>query len=219
MSELVIFGTQNFAEVAHYYFTHDSPYHVAAFTVDGAYLKEPTFRGLPVVPYEELPRAFPPERYQLFVAVGIAEINQLRARKVAAAEAAGYRLANFVSSRALVHPDLEPRGNTMIMEGAVLQPFVEVGKNCILWSTSRLGFRTRLEDDCWVVCAIFGESVRVGAGTFVGLNATVAPGLSIGRQNIIGAGALVMHDTPDYAVLKGAASPVSKVPSTRLWRA
>lgn len=219
MSELVIFGTQNFAEVAHYYFTHDSSYRVAAFTVDGTYLKEPSHRGLPVVAFEDLPRAFPPDRFQVFVAVGIAEVNQLRARKVAAAEAAGYRLASFVSSRAVVHPDLQVRGNTMIMEGSVLQPFVEVGKNCILWSTSRLGFHTRLADDCWVVCAIFGESVRVGAGTFVGLNATVAPGLTIGRQSIIGAGALVMNDTPDYAVLKGAASQVSKVPSTRLWRA
>ena len=49
--KLVIFGASNFAEVAHYYFTHDSPYSVAAFTVDASYLKESSFRGLPVVPF------------------------------------------------------------------------------------------------------------------------------------------------------------------------
>ncbi len=38
-------GIGSFAEVANYYFTHDSDYSAAAFTVDAAYLKEPTFQG------------------------------------------------------------------------------------------------------------------------------------------------------------------------------
>ncbi len=218
MADLVIFGDQNFAEVAHYYFTHDSPHRVVAFSVDGAYLTRPSYCGLPVVPFEELPARYPASDCQMFVAVGIAEVNELRAAKVAAAEAAGYRLASFVSSRALVPPDLELKPNTMIMEGSVLQPQVRVGKNCMLWSTTRLGFRTAIGDHCWVVCAIFGEGVEVGPYSFVGLNATVAPGLKLGRSSLIGAGALVMKDTPDYAVLKGVASEVSRVPSSRLWR-
>ncbi len=60
MRDLVIFGTRNFAEIAHYYFTHDSPHRVVAFSVDGAYLESPTFAGLPVVPFEEVSRHYPP---------------------------------------------------------------------------------------------------------------------------------------------------------------
>src|SRR5690349_1987393 len=49
MRDIVIFGTRNFAEIAHYYFTHDSEHRVVAFTVDGEFIDSDTFAGLPVV--------------------------------------------------------------------------------------------------------------------------------------------------------------------------
>ena len=218
MRKLVIFGAKGFAELAHYYFTHDSPYTVAAFTVDGAYLAEPAYRGLPVVPFEEVAAHYPPAEYDLFVAVGIRGVNRARAAKVAEAEGKGYRLASFLSSRADVAADLELRPNTMVMERAGIQPFVRIGKGTIVWSTTRIGFRTRLGDHCWVVSALFGESVTLGDYSFVGLGATVAPNLTVGRANVIGAGALIVADTKDDEVYRGHASTASRVPSHRLWR-
>ena len=38
MARIVIFGTGLAAEVAHFYFTHDTPHEVVAFTVNEAYL-------------------------------------------------------------------------------------------------------------------------------------------------------------------------------------
>jgi sugar O-acyltransferase (sialic acid O-acetyltransferase NeuD family) len=218
MSKLIIFGARAFAEIAHYYFTHDSPHSVAAFTVDGAYLGASTFRGLPVVAFEEVERHFPPSDYGMFVAVGIGRVNRARAEKVAEAEAKGYRLASFVSSRADVAADLVARPNTMIMERAGIQPFVEIGRDTIVWSGSRIGFRTTIGDHCWIVGPILGESVSVGDYCFVGLNATIAPSLTIGRSNVIGAGALIVSDTADGQVYRGQASTLSRAPSDRLWR-
>ncbi len=43
MSKIVIFGTGDIAQLAHYYFTTDSPYEVVAFTVDKAFLTEDSF--------------------------------------------------------------------------------------------------------------------------------------------------------------------------------
>jgi sugar O-acyltransferase (sialic acid O-acetyltransferase NeuD family) len=218
VDKLVIFGTRNFAEIAHYYFTHDSPYTVQAFTVDGAYLREATYCGLPVVPFEELPAAFPPDQYALFVAIGISRVNAARAEKVAEAEARGYRLASFLSSRADVAAGLVLRPNSMVMERAGIQPFVTLGRNTIIWSATRIGFHGRIGDHCWLVGPLLGESVTVGDFSFAGLNATIAPSVSVGRSNIIGAGALVLHDTPDDAVYRGPESARSRVPSHRLWR-
>ncbi len=216
MKGLVIVGTRAFAELAHYYFSADSPHEVAAFTVDAAYAREPSFKGLPVVAWEDVAREFPPSDYAMFVAIGIRGVNAARAAKVADAEAKGYRLASFLSSRADVDPGLVLRPNTMVMERAGIQPFVEIGRNTIVWPTSRIGFRTRVGDHCWIVSAIFGESVTVGDATFVGLNATIAPGVTLGRSNVIGAGALITTDTRDHAVYRGVASRPSKAPSHRL---
>jgi len=219
MRKLVVFGAGAFAEIAHYYFTHDSPYDVAGFTVDREYLAESRFQGLPLVPFDEVTSHFPPAGYDMFVALGIGGVNRIRAAKVDEAERLGYRLASFVSTRADVPAGLVVRPNTMIMERAGIQPFVEIGRDCIVWSTTRIGFRTRIGDHCWIVSAIFGESVTVGEGTFVGLNATVAPCLSVGAHTIIGAGALILRDTAEDTVYRGQESRPSRVPASRLWKA
>lgn len=216
MKKLVIFGTSAFAEVAHYYFRCDSDYAVAAFTVDSRYVKEGVFKELPVVAFEELDKSFPPSEYDLFVAMGIQKVNQQRAEKVAEAEAKGYRLASFLSSKAMVSEDLVMRPNSMVMDGAHLQPFVEVGRNTIIWSGCGIGFRSRIGDHCWLVASTFGESVVVGDYSFIGLGSTIAPSRSIGASNVIGAGALILHDTKDFEVYKGHASVPSRVPSSRL---
>ena len=200
MRKLLIFGTRAFAEVAHYYFTREAGREIAAFTVDGAYLDAPTFQGLPAVPFEEVARRFPPSEHDAFVAVGYHGMNRQRADRMAAVEAKGYRLASFVSAKADTPADLVVEPNVMIMERATLQPFVRVGRGSILWSTTRVGFHTRIGAYCWVVCPIFGESVELGDFSFVGLNAIVGPGIKIGNANVIGAGALVLSSTGDGEV-------------------
>ncbi len=215
MSKLVIFGAQAFAELAHYYFSHDSSYSVCAFTVDAAYLKESTYHRLPVVPFDDLHRDFPPNEHELFVAIGFGRLNQLRADKVAEAEAKDYRIASFVSSKADVAGDLRILPNTMIMERAGIQPFVEIGRNTIVWSATRIGFKSRIGNHCWIVGALFGESTTVGDFSFIGLNATIAPSVSIGGRNIIGAGALITKSTGEEQVYRGVPGKASRVPSTR----
>ena len=39
MSKVVIFGVGQWAELAHFYLTHDSPHEVAAFTLDRDYIE------------------------------------------------------------------------------------------------------------------------------------------------------------------------------------
>ena len=54
LKKLVIFGAGQTAEVAHFYFSNDSAYDVAGFTVDAEYITEESLYGLPVVPFEEV---------------------------------------------------------------------------------------------------------------------------------------------------------------------
>src|SRR5271166_1749548 len=143
MKRLVIFGASGFTEMAHYYFERDSQYKVAAFTVDAAYMAEATFQGLPVIAFEELGASFPPDQTTLFIAMGIQKVNQLRAGKVAEAEARGYRLASYLSSKAKVADDLVLKPNSFVMEEAFLQPKVTLGRNTILWPHCLVGFRSR----------------------------------------------------------------------------
>lgn len=218
MKRLVIFGTEAFAAISHYYFSTDSDYTVAGFTVDRAYMQEAEFHGLPVVPFEDVERRFPPDQFDMFVAVGIRQLNRFRAQKVHESERKGYRLANYVSSHAVTSPGLTLPGNCMVMELTLVHPWVRIGKNTIIWPSSQIAFYDDIGEHCWIVSATTGESVAIGDYTFVGLRSVIAPFVKIGRDNLIGAGAHVLSNTPDSAVFPSQATQMSKVPSSRAAR-
>lgn len=218
MRRLVILGCGNFGRIAHYFFVHDSDYDVRAFAVDAEFLDTDSFQGLPVVAFEEVQARYPPEDHDLFVAVGLRDVNRQRATKLLEVERKGYALASYVSSRAIVPVDLNVLPNTWIMETAHVHPYVTLGRDTIIWSRSTIGFNSTIGDDCWISGGIVGESVVVGEKTFIGLGATVASFVSVGKGNVIGAGALISKDTGDYEIYRGHASRPSQVPSTRFTR-
>jgi len=47
------------------------------------------------------------------------------------------------------------------------------------------------------------ESIRVKEGASIGANTTILPGVTIGKKSMIGAGAVITKDVPDYAIVYG----------------
>ena len=52
------------------------------------------------------------------------------------------------------------------------------------------------------------EPVIIGSDVWIGLRAVIMPGVKIGDHVIIGSGAVVTHDIPDYAVVGGVPARV-----------
>lgn len=217
MQDIVIFGAGDIAELAWFYFTHDSRYRVAAFTVDAAFVREPMFCGLPVVAMEELATAFPPARFGAFAALSYAKVNRVRAEKCAALRAAGYVLVSYVSSRATTFADLSHGDNCFILEDNTIQPRARIGANVTLWSGNHIGHHSVIEDNVFVSShVVISGGVTIGANSFLGVNCTIRDHVRIGRACVIGAGALVLADAEDESVFPGIATEKSRVPSSRL---
>lgn len=215
--QIIVFGAGEIAELADFYFTHDSQYEVAGFTVDGAYLKQDEFHGRPVLPFDQVAEKFPPSAFGFFVAISYAKLNTVRAGKVAAARAKGYRLVSYLSSRATVFPGFDLKENCFILEDNTIQPFASVGANVTLWSGNHIGHHSIIEDDVFLASqVVVSGGVRIGQGSFVGVNVTIRDHVAIGKQCVLGAGALVLEDQPDFSVVAPRGTERSKVPSTRL---
>lgn len=214
---VVILGTGELAQLAHFYFTHDSRRRVAGFTVDGAYATSSEAYGLPLVPFEELEARFPPDRVDLFVAIGYSNLNSIRAERCANARARGYRLASYISSRASIWPDLQHGDNCLIMEGNVIQPFVKLGSGIIMFCSSLISHHVEIGDYCFIGSeATVSGGVRIGANSFIGVNATIRDHVTVGRDCIIGAGGLIFRDTADGSGHVEAGTKDSGIPSRRL---
>lgn len=215
--DLVIFGAGQIAELAHFYFTHDSALKPRAFVVDGAFLKETTFHGLPVVALEEVEHGFPTAEHKGFVAVSYAKLNQLRADKVAALREKGYASASYVSSRATTFPGFAPGENAFILEDNTIQPFARVGANVTLWSGNHIGHHSVIEDNVFMASHIVvSGNCHIGARSFIGVNATLRDGVKVGERCVIGMGAYVAKDLEDESVLPGGKTDPSPIKSSRL---
>jgi sugar O-acyltransferase (sialic acid O-acetyltransferase NeuD family) len=214
---LVVFGARQIAEVLAWYFDHESPYQVVAFTVDAAFLNGSTFQGRPLVAFEEVKAAFPPPDNLMFVALSYARMNRVRSEKYAAAKAAGYKLASHISPHARVWDSMPFGDNSFVMENNVVQPFARIGSNTVLWSGNHIGHHSTIGDHCFLASHIVvSGGVTIGDYCFIGVNASLRDGIKIAPRCLIGAGALLMKDTEPDQVFMAAATPPSRVPSSRV---
>src|SRR5258708_10467353 len=99
MSKVVVFGVSQWAELAHFYVTHDALHEVAAFTLDSEYIESSTYKDLPVVPFDEVAQRYPAEEFKMFVPMSFKKMNHVRADKYYEAKQKGYELISYVSSR------------------------------------------------------------------------------------------------------------------------
>lgn len=216
---LIIFGAGDIAQLAHYYFSTDSNYEVVAFTVDAAYITAKEFCGLPVVPFEELASRYSPARHDVFVALSYSKLNQVRKEKYLAAKTLGYRIANYVSSRATILNDGKIGENCFVLEDNTIQPFVAIGNNVTLWSGNHIGHHSTIHDHCFIAShVVVSGGVEIGEQCFIGINATLRDHIKIGEKCVIGAGTLILANAEPEGVYIGRATERSKVSSDRLKR-
>ena len=201
MSDVVVFGTGDFAQVALEYLRRDSPHDVVAFTVHERYLESAELLGVPVVPFERLEETHPPSQCAMFVAIGFSGVNRTRRALYEECKGNGYELISYVSSRAIHVGELDLGDNCFVFEANVIQPFVRIGSNVILWSGNHVGHHSRIGDHCFIAShVVISGGVTIGEETFVGVNATFRDGVTVGPRNVIGAGALIMKDTAEGEV-------------------
>lgn len=207
---VVIFGNGTFASLAWYCLTHDSPWQVKAFTVDRAYIQNPTHEGLPVMPFEDLPSLYPPSEVRLLIPLGYTQINGLRRDRYLQAKALGYGFVSYISSRAAIWPDLQIGENCLIYEQAIIQPFARIGDNVIIRSGAHISHHCVIGSHSFVAAgACFGGNVSAAEQVFVGLGAVLRDGLHLAERSFIGAGAVVIANTDADGVYVG--NPARKI--------
>jgi sugar O-acyltransferase (sialic acid O-acetyltransferase NeuD family) len=214
---LIIFGSGDIAELAHYYYSTDSNYEVVAFTVDAAYITEKQLCGLPIVPFDELVKLYPPDTHDVFIALSYSQLNQVRKTKYLAAKALGYRLGSYISSYATALNDGRIGENCFILEDNTIQPFVTIGNNVTLWSGNHIGHHSIIHDHCFIAShVVVSGGVEIGESCFIGVNATLRDHIKVGERCVIGAGAILLADAESEGVYIGQATDRARVPSSRL---
>ncbi len=203
--KVIVFGNEELSALNYFHLTHDSPYEVVAFTVDEAYLTEPRLFGLPVVPFETVERVYKPEDHKMSLLIGFRGANAFRSSKYSEAKRKGFECISYISSKAMIWPEVEIGENSFVHEGATVEPFAAIGNNVVISAASFVGHHTRIGDHCFLSArsTILG-SVVVEPYCVIGANATVIDRLTIARETIVGAGGLITKDSREGGVYVGA---------------
>lgn len=138
----------------------------------------------------------------------------------------------------IFHPDLvnlygcEIGDETKIGTFVEIQKNVRVGKRCKISSHSFLCEGVMIEDEVFIGHGVkftndlypratnedsslkiesdwYALKTLVKHGASIGSNATILPGITIGKKALIGAGSVVTTDIPDYAIAVGVPSRIT----------
>ncbi|MBI4786370.1 MAG: transferase [Chloroflexi bacterium] len=126
---------------------------------------------------------------------------------------------------ALVREENRIGDNVSIGSHTIVEHHVTIGNNVRLHSNVFVPEFSILEDDCWLGPNVVVTNARyprahnvkeqlrgahIKRGAKIGANATLLPGVTIGENALVGAGAVVTRDVPDGAVVAGNPARVIK---------
>jgi sugar O-acyltransferase (sialic acid O-acetyltransferase NeuD family) len=214
MKTLVIIGAGGAGAEAHWVALRQnaqSPrWHTAGFVDDNPTLSGQTVDGIPVLGgTAEVTRQLAGKDVYFHCAIGN---NRQRQRMVRAWEAAGFRAATLVDPTAIVAETAQIGDGTFIGPLSIVAPHARVGRHVLINTHVGVGHHAEVGDFAQLCPgARVNGRCKVDTLAFLGSNAVVHPGLSIGEGASIGAGSFVIRSVkPRHSVLGVPARIVSR---------
>jgi sugar O-acyltransferase (sialic acid O-acetyltransferase NeuD family) len=98
---------------------------------------------------------------------------------------------------------------SVICSGSVLTSHISIGSHCLVNMNCTIGHDTVLEDYCVLAPGVhLSGTSHLEEGVDVGAGAVILPGYRVGRNSVIGAGAVVRTDIPANVVAVGVPAQV-----------
>ncbi len=187
--KIIIFGTGDCAQLAHFYLMNDTNHEVVGFCVNKKYQEISEFNGLPVLCLENL--KYKPTEVKFFAPL---YDNYLRLSKFLEIKKLGFDFISYVSSKSTCWGTVGQ--NSFIMEDNTIQPYVKIGDNVILWSGNHIGHHSIICDNVFISShVVVAGHCKVNPFCWLGINSTIKDHVELAEGSKIGMSACVINNT------------------------
>lgn len=135
--------------------------------------------------------------------------NRARLKLAEQVKAKGFELVSAIHPTASIAAGAAIGAGTVVRAQSAIGPQTRIGECCII------GYGAMVSHDCKIGDGVHLSSgvnvagtVSVGRASWVGLGATIIDPRSVGRDCLIGAGAVVTNDIPDGVVAYGVPAKI-----------
>lgn len=209
----VIIGAGKYGEV-YLSYLHEAGVDVVGFLDDDPKVADKKFGGLPVLgPISILP--------SLKVKFGITSVycplgnNKLRVKFLREAASLGYETPCYIHPSVIISPNVEIGKGVYILLGTQVMPYTKIEDFVMISMKVSIAHHNVLKTGTFLSTGCnFGASIVAEENSYCGIGSTIMTGLHrLGKDCLIGAGAVVIRDVPDGAVMAGVPAKIIKYKS------
>lgn len=210
MDRAVILGAGTYGQVYSEYISEQNKFKIIGFLDDDDQKVGKLYNGL-----EVLGRVGNFESIQglnikaIFAPIGN---NKIRVKLLEKARSFGYETPCFIHESAIIHSTVKIGTAVYILPNSSIMPLTNLADYVMVSMGVNIAHHVNLDRGCFLSQGSnIGASLNIGAQSFVGISSTIMTGVtSIGKNTTIGAGALVIRDVEDNAVMVGSPAKVLK---------
>lgn len=152
-----------------------------------------------------LPETFDATKDQVLITIGNNEIRKN------IAEVHPFNYAKAIHPSAIISPRATIEAGTVVMAGVSINSSTKIGAHAIINTNCSIDHDCIIEDFVHISPnAALAGNVSVGEGSHIGIGVSIIQGISIGKWVTVGAGAVIIKDIPDYAVVVGNPGKIIK---------
>lgn len=124
----------------------------------------------------------------------------------------GGRPKKIISNKAIIGSfDSIIQDGSIIMQSSIITNSVKIGRGCLININCTIGHDCVIDDYVELCPGVnISGSCSIGRLTFVGTNATILPKITIGKNVVIAAGAVVTKNVPDNSMVAGVPGIIKK---------
>ncbi|SDI21208.1 transferase hexapeptide (six repeat-containing protein) [Alteribacillus persepolensis] len=122
----------------------------------------------------------------------------------------------FIADQASIRENVTIGAGTIVGRGAIVEVNTKIGRNCTIQTLGYVTAETHIEDNVFIgPCVSMSNDKYMGTqneklkgpyicnGSKIGNNASLLPGVTVGKKSVVGAGAVVTHDVPEKSTVAG----------------